>query len=63
MARMTSALAAALLACAIGAYAQPAAPQGPGQSMLVLDASGSMWGQIGGKPKIEIAREAVASML
>ena len=63
MARMTSALAAALLTCAIGAYAQPAAPQGPGQSMLVLDASGSMWGQIGGKPKIEIAREAVASML
>ncbi len=58
MARMTSALAAALLTCAIGAYAQPAAPQGPGQSMLVLDASGSMWGQIGGKPKIEIAREA-----
>ena len=52
MARMTSALAAALLTCAIGAYAQPAAPQGPGQSMLVLDASGSMWGQIGGKPKI-----------
>ncbi|HRL98739.1 MAG TPA: VWA domain-containing protein [Acidovorax sp.] len=60
---MTSALAAALLTCAIGAHAQPAAPQGPGQSMLVLDASGSMWGQIGGKPKIEIAREAVASML
>ena len=42
MARMTSALAAALLTCAIGAYAQPAAPQGPGQSMLVLDASGCM---------------------
>lgn len=31
--------------------------------MLVLDASGSMWGRIGGKTKIEIAREAVASML
>ena len=27
--------------------------------MLVLDASGSMWGQIDGKAKIEIAREAV----
>ena len=65
MPKIASALAAALLACAIGgqAQAQPAAPQGPGQSMLVLDASGSMWGQIGGKPKIEIAREAVASML
>lgn len=31
--------------------------------MLVLDASGSMWGQIGGRAKIEIAREAVGSML
>ena len=63
MPRIASTLAAALLTCAISAHAQPAAPQGPGQSMLVLDASGSMWGQIGGKPKIEIAREAVASML
>ena len=26
--------------------------------MLVLDASGSMWGQIDGRTKIEIAREA-----
>lgn len=56
-------LAAALLACTASAQAQTAAPQGPGQSMLVLDASGSMWGQIGGKAKIEIAREAVGSML
>lgn len=35
----------------------------PSQAMLVLDASGSMWGQIQGKPKIEIAREAVDTML
>ena len=32
-------------------------------SILVLDASGSMWGQVKGKPKVEIAREAVATML
>ena len=32
-------------------------------SILVLDASGSMHGQIGGKPKVEIARTAVATML
>lgn len=32
-------------------------------SILVLDASGSMHGQVGGKPKVEIARAAVASML
>ena len=35
----------------------------PGVSMLILDASGSMWGQIQGRSKIEIAREAVNSML
>ena len=59
-------LAAALLVHVASAWAQQAAPrtpQGAGQSMLVLDASGSMWGQIGGKAKIEIAREAVGSML
>jgi len=31
--------------------------------MLVLDGSGSMWGQIDGRPKIEIARGAVERML
>jgi Ca-activated chloride channel family protein len=31
--------------------------------MLVLDASGSMWGQIDGRNKIEIAREAVAGLV
>jgi Ca-activated chloride channel homolog len=31
--------------------------------MLVLDASGSMWGQINGKTKVEIARETVADVL
>ena len=33
------------------------------QAILVLDASGSMWGQIDGRPKIAIAREAVGAML
>ena len=59
-------VAVALLVPAATAQAQSAAPrvpQGPGQSMLVLDASGSMWGQIGGKAKIDIARDAVANML
>ncbi len=31
--------------------------------MIVLDASGSMWGKINGKAKIQIAREVLASML
>lgn len=49
-----------LLAAGMPAHAQaPVAPQ----SILVLDASGSMWGQIEGQPKIAIAREAVAAML
>lgn len=66
MSRAVSTIAAALLSCATSAQAQTAAaqvPQDPGQSMLVLDASGSMWGQIGGRAKIDIAREAVGNML
>ncbi len=31
--------------------------------IMVLDASGSMWGQIQGKTKIEIARAAIAELL
>jgi len=31
--------------------------------MLILDASGSMWGQIDGKAKIEIARNAISKIL
>lgn len=49
----------ALLALA----ALPITALAAGQSILVLDASGSMHGQVGGKPKVEIAREAVAAML
>ncbi|MGB3503559.1 MAG: VWA domain-containing protein [Mesorhizobium sp.] len=33
------------------------------RAIIVLDASGSMWGQIGGKPKLEIARETLKSVL
>ena len=58
--RLTLGLLAAALLTATGLYA--ANTQQPA-TMLVLDASGSMWGQIGGKTKIAIAREAVDSML
>lgn len=34
-----------------------------GKSIIVLDASGSMWGQIDGRPKLEIARAALGSVL
>ena len=58
--RLRFALLAAALAAAIPAYA---ADPDLSETMLVLDASGSMWGQIGGRPKIAIARDAVGSML
>ncbi len=34
-----------------------------GRSIIVLDASGSMWGQIDGRAKLEIAREALADVV
>jgi Ca-activated chloride channel homolog len=34
-----------------------------GKSIIVLDASGSMWGQIDGRTKVEIAREALGEVL
>ena len=37
--------------------------QPPARVILVLDASGSMWGRIGDKTKIEIARETVAGLM
>ncbi|MBD3792369.1 MAG: VWA domain-containing protein, partial [Campylobacterales bacterium] len=33
------------------------------KAMIIFDASGSMWGQIAGKTKIEIAREALARVV
>ncbi len=35
----------------------------PTKTILILDCSGSMWGKIHGRPKIEIAREAVAKVI
>lgn len=41
----------------------PVAALAEGKSIIVLDASGSMWGQIDGRPKLEIAREALKQVL
>lgn len=57
---LTFGLLAAAIAAATGLHA---ADQQAPRTMLVLDASGSMWGQIDGKTKIAIAREAVGTML
>ncbi len=55
-----SILLALCLPLALPAFA---APPPRATTLLVLDASGSMWGQIGGRSKIELAREAVGEML
>ena len=47
----------------IAALALPAPALAEGKSIIVLDASGSMWGQIEGRAKLEIAREALAQVL
>ncbi|PQO24329.1 hypothetical protein C2I36_03480 [Rhodobacteraceae bacterium WD3A24] len=51
---------AAILTMGIAAAAP--AQEAP-RTMLVLDGSGSMWGQIDGTAKIEIARDAIGDML
>lgn len=38
-------------------------PKGPMKVMVVMDSSGSMWGQIDGKSKRDIARDAVRAMV
>lgn len=53
------ALAAAMVLATTGA----ALTQDAGRSIIVLDGSGSMWGQIDGRPKLEIAREALGQVL
>ncbi|MGE0004395.1 MAG: VWA domain-containing protein [Parvibaculaceae bacterium] len=39
------------------------AAQASDRAIIVLDASGSMWGQIDGKPKLEIARQTLKNVL
>ena len=45
------------------AFCQEAPTTPPASALIVFDASGSMWGQIKGKPKIEIAREVVRDLV
>lgn len=59
MSRTTAFLAAALVAAGGAAATAQEAPR----TMLILDGSGSMWGQIDGTAKITIARDAIAGML
>ncbi len=52
-------LAAGVVALGVAGAAAQQAPR----TMLVLDGSGSMWGQIDGTAKIAIARDAIGTML
>jgi len=51
------------LALCLFALLSPLAALAEGRSIIVLDGSGSMWGQIDGRPKLEIAREALGEVL
>ncbi len=52
-------LASAILLAASGVVAAQQQPR----TLIVMDGSGSMWGQIEGRPKLQIARETVAAVL
>ena len=58
--RWTGLLIFALLA---GFAAMPAAAAPKARVVIVLDASGSMWGQVNGTPKIVIARNVIHDMM
>lgn len=56
-------LAPLALVVALGLAPLSAPAQEVPNLMIVFDASGSMWGRIDGRPKIELAREALSSVL
>jgi len=55
-------VAVAGVAMAAGGTGQAQTPDGA-RVLLVLDASGSMWGRVGDQTKIEIARETIRTLL
>jgi Ca-activated chloride channel family protein len=54
-------LAPALLALSLAAA--PAQDATKARTILIMDSSGSMWGKIGGKTKIEIARQTASDLI
>ena len=58
---MRAVVKASLAAIAAGLCVSSA--QAAERAIVVLDGSGSMWGQIGGKPKLQIARETLREVL
>jgi Ca-activated chloride channel family protein len=61
---MTALMALMALAFLVASADAPAVAQNKsGKAMIVLDASGSMWGQISGEAKISIARRVLSDVL
>jgi Ca-activated chloride channel family protein len=54
---------AVLAAAAVSSILAVTPARSADKAIIVMDASGSMWGQIDGKTKIEIARETLAGVL
>ena len=54
---------AVLIALLLPLVSLSAQESAPARTIIILDASGSMWGVVDGKPKIEIAREAIKGLL
>ena len=64
MSRSRSLVAATALFTTLGLAPTGAAQEEPGAALLlILDASGSMWGQIGGENKIVIARRVLGELV
>ncbi len=58
-----TALLSIFMVSSISSAEQTTSEKQPNRAMLVLDASGSMWGQIDGKAKITIAKEVVSEIV
>lgn len=63
MKKLTHTLAVGVLALSLIPTVATAQSEAIPDLMIVLDGSGSMWGQIEGRTKIEIARETLSSVL
>jgi Ca-activated chloride channel family protein len=61
--RDTMSIFARWIAAVVTALLLTAPALGADRTIIILDASGSMWGQIDGKPKLEIARQSLRTVL
>jgi len=61
--RLPARIAGILLPCLMIAVGTAARAEPASRTIVVMDGSGSMWGQIDGRAKLEIARDAVAEVV